>query len=225
MVTTPENSTKSSSRIAGAALLVAGVSYVALLIILVVVSRGHLPDSGQELLAYLMRYGLLVQVAMAVFIVKDICILLAFPVLAISLGGMQRSSLWVGTVLSSLGMVLDILSSLIVIAFRGSADAYTLAELNARSAYLPIAEFVFRYVWRVETPFIVGLLSIAVFIFSRAMEPGRFGGVVPKLGMILGVVGVLGAIFALIQPVLLLAAWYIAVGLKLLTATSNQRSA
>lgn len=197
-------------------MLVAGASYLGLLIILGIVSRGQLPGSGQDLLAYMGRDGLLVQVAMGAFIIKDLCVLLAFPVLAQLLGGLNRPALWLAVVVSSLAMILDIFSSLIVIAFRRVADAYALAGPSAKSAYQPIAELVFHYVWRVETPFIVGLLSIAVFIFSRAMAADQFGRVLPKLGMALAALGLVGAFFGLIQPILLLAIWYIAVGRRLL---------
>ncbi len=210
------------SRVAAAALLVAGALYITLLLILAIISRGHLPQSGQELLDYVVLHGLLVQIAMVAFIVKDACILVAFPILAAQLGGMRRPSLWIAAVIASLGMILDIISGLIVIAFRGFADAFALATPSARDAYLPTAEFVFRYVWRVETPFIVGLLSIAVVLLSRPMPAEQFGRIVPKVGMILGIVGISGAVFGFIQPVLLLSVWYIAVGLKLLRTSASE---
>lgn len=213
------------SRLAAVALLVAGASYIALLLMLAIVSRGHLPHSGQELLDYLARFGLLVQVAMVAFIVKDACILVAFPILATLLGGICRPSIWVATVIASLAMVLDILSGLIVIALRGFADAFALATPSANSAYVQIADLVFRYVWRVETPFIVALLSLAVILFSRQMPAGQFGRAIPRTGMIMGSVGICGALLGLIQPVLLLSLWYTAVGLKLLRATRQVTAA
>jgi hypothetical protein len=211
-----------AARPAGIALLIAGASYITLLIILVILSRGHLPQSGRELLDYILHYGLLVQVAMAVFIIKDLCILIAFPILALMLGGMRRPSLWIAAVLASLGMVLDIISSLIVIAFRGVADAA--ASSASTSETLPTAEFVFHYVWRVETPFMVGLLSLAVLLVSRTMSVPRFGRIVPRLGVILGLLGAIGAAFGMIQPVLLLSVWYIAVGIRLLVLARDRES-
>jgi hypothetical protein len=61
--------------------------------------------------------------------------------------------LWGATVISSLGTALDILSGLTIIAFRIFAHSYAAANFSAQ-AELPIAGCVFRYVWRVETPFI-----------------------------------------------------------------------
>jgi hypothetical protein len=43
---------------------------------------------------------------------------------------------------------------------------------------------------------------------------------VPRVGIVLGVVGVAGAAAGLIQPVLFLSVWYIAIGLKLLCGES-----
>jgi hypothetical protein len=193
---------------------VAGASYFTLVIFLARVSGGHLPQSGRDLLDYILRHGLVVQGAMAVFILKDMCILIAFPILAMLLDDL-RPSLWVATVIASVGMLLDILSGLIVIAFTGFAGTYALAGPSGREAYLAIAEFVFRYVWRVETPLIVGLLSIAVVAFSRAMPAGKFGRMVKTLGVVFGILGIVGALFGLIQTVLLISIWYIAVGLRL----------
>jgi hypothetical protein len=78
-------------------------------------------------------------------------------------------------------MVLDILSGLIVIAFREFADAYALAAPSARGSYLPTAQFVFRYVWRVERRSSLDYLSIAVLLFSRTMPIQQFGRIVPRL--------------------------------------------
>jgi hypothetical protein len=216
MITSGGTSLRPLWKLAGAALLVAGLSYITLAVILGIVSRGHLPASGQELLDYVVAHGSLVQAAMVVFIIKDTCILIAFPILAMALGGMRHPSLWVATVVASMGMLLDILSGLIVIAFREFAGSYTAADPSERQSYVIVAEFVFRYVWRVETLVIVGLLSGAVVLFSRLMRDGQFGRVVPWVGIVLGVVGVAGAVAGFIQPVLFLSVWYIAVGLKLL---------
>jgi hypothetical protein len=54
-----------------------------------------------------------------------------------------------------------------------------------RGVYLSTAELVFKYVWRVETPFIVGLLSLAVPLVSGSMAGGRFGRLIPLVGLAL----------------------------------------
>jgi hypothetical protein len=64
----PVEDMTSLSRLAGFAMLIAGAAYVTLLIILADVSPGHLPQSGQNLLEYMVRRGLLMQVAMAVIV-------------------------------------------------------------------------------------------------------------------------------------------------------------
>jgi hypothetical protein len=202
-------------KLGGLSFITAGLSYISLMLILGVVSHGLLPSSGAQLLSFLTAHGSLIETAMIIFIVKDMCILLAFPILAIVLGGMRKPWLWVGTMLASVGVLLDILSGLIVIAFRRFVDSFPAAHPDRSQSLLALAEFVFRYVWRVETPFIVGLLSVAVILFSRDMIAGRFGRVVPWVGIVLGAIGVIGAVVSVIQPVLLLSAWYIAVGVQL----------
>jgi hypothetical protein len=202
--------------LAGTFFALAGVSYISLSVILGVVSHGRLPSSGQQLLSYLTAHGSVVEIAMILFIVKDTCILLAFPVLAMVLGGMRKPYLWIGTVLASLGMLLDILSGLIVIAFRRFVDSSLAGNSAPRQELVVFAELVFRYVWRVETPFIVGLLAVAVILFSRMMMGGQFGRIVPWVGIIVGLAGTAGAFVGLLQPILLLSIWYIAIGVQLL---------
>lgn len=217
------DSPRLSERVAGVALLIAGVSYLALLLVLAIASRGRLPTSGHELLGYLVVYGQLVQVAMALFIVKDVCILVALPIMAQLMGGIRRPALWVGSIIASLAMILDIISGLIVIASRDFANDYAAASPLDKNAYLPTAELIFRYVWRVETPLVVGLLSLAVLLFSSSMRSDQFGRFVPRAGLLLGAVGIVGALFGVIQPILLLSIWYIAVAFKLLLTRPTQR--
>src|SRR5258708_23667597 len=50
-------------------------------------------------------------------------LLLEFPVLAVVLGSTRRPSLWAGTIIASVGTFLDVLSGLMVIAFRRLADS------------------------------------------------------------------------------------------------------
>ncbi|HEX6494896.1 MAG TPA: hypothetical protein VF018_05400 [Acidobacteriaceae bacterium] len=154
---------------------------------------------------------------MTVFIAKDTCTLIAFPILgARVLGGMRQPFVWTGTVMASIGMLLDILSGLIVLSFRRVAESCANATHSTQQSCAVLSDIVFRYVWRVETPFIVGFLSIAVIIFSRAMFGGRFGRAIPWMGAVIGTIGIAGALIGLIQPILLLSIWYIAVGWRLL---------
>jgi hypothetical protein len=122
--------------------------------------------------------------------------------------------------MASVAMLLDILSGLIVLSFRRIADSCANAPVATQQSCAVLSEMVFRYVWRVKTPFIVGFLSLAVIIFSRGMFGGRFGRAIPWIGLVTGAIGIAGALIGAIQPVLLLSVWYIAVGWKLLRETA-----
>jgi hypothetical protein len=210
-------------KIAGSAFVAAGVIYIALSIILITVG-GTLPASGKELLNSMATQGLLMQIAMILFIVKDVAVLFAFPVLAIALSKTNREWPLVAVVFASVAMILDIISGLIVLSLRPFADAYLAASNTLQPVYLLNADFIFEYIWRVETPFMVGLLSLSALIFSVVMRKGSFGNAIPILGMTLGVIGVVGAFIGLIQPVLLLSVWYIAVGLNLYQLNPKEKT-
>lgn len=199
---------------AGITFVLAGVIYIALSVILVI-SGGNLPTSGKELLDKMAAQGSLIQTAMVLFIIKDVGVLVAFPTLAIALSKANRSWTLVATVFASVAMVLDIVSGLIVLSLRPFADAYATASGTLRSVYLIDADFIYEYIWRVETPFMVILLSLAVLIFSSVMRTGDFGRALAYTGIIIGAIGIIGALFGLIQPVLLLSIWYIAVGIRM----------
>ena len=209
-------------KISGAILMMAGILYITLSAILVI-SGGSLPASGKELLDNMTEQGLLIQIAMMLFIIKDLSVLIAFPALFLTLREINKSWRFVATIFASVAMILDIISGLIVLALRSFADSYGAAPNVLKPLYLVNADLMYHYIWKVETPFMVALLSLAVIIFSLVMLKGIFSKAVPCLGIIIGAIGFIGALFGFIQPVLLLAIWYIPLGFKLYEAGKQEK--
>lgn len=219
-----EASQQSLHKVAGPLLMVAGVSYAVLSVILVI-SGGTLPASGEEFLTKLAALSLLMQMAMVLFIVKDLCILVAFPILALILWSAKtRTWLIASVVFSSVAMVLDIISGLTVLAYVPFASAYAHAPLAMRSMYLISADVFYVYTWHIETPFMVALLALAVFGISVSMIRMAFKTRVAYVGAALGITACMGGLLGFIQPALLLALWYIPMGFSLLHASGQRRA-
>jgi hypothetical protein len=199
-------------RVAAIALTVAATSYIVLLGFLI--STGGLPTNGQQMLDKMAEQGELMQVVMVLFIVKDLCVLVTFPALFKVLEGWQTTWPLVATALGSTAMVLDIISSLIVFSLPSFADAYAAAPAAEKPAYLVSGEVIFRYIWIVETPFMVAILSVAVALFSVVMYR-ILSKPVAVLGVALGAIGVVAGLLGFIQPILLMSVWYGAVGVVL----------
>jgi hypothetical protein len=200
-------------RIGGVALIVAGISYLILIPLLMI--AGGLPVSSKQLLSVLASQGLLIQSVMVIFIIKDLSALLAFPVLLIAFREVNRTWPLVATVLASVALILDIISSLVVYSLPSFSLAYLAAATPAQPAYLLAADLIFKYIWKIETPFMVILLSLAAASVSVVMLKGLFSRPTAYLGLVLGVIGVVGGLLGYIQPILLLSLWYLATGIQL----------
>jgi hypothetical protein len=211
-------------RFAGAAFIIAGLSYISLVVVLLTVFAGGLPTSGADLLHALGTQRQLIQTAIVSFIIKDLLVLMALPTLFRLLE--QTTHPWrnvavaVSRVLVTVALLLDLLSGLLVIALAHWDGTAT------EPAYLATAEYFYQYVWVVETPFIVAVLSLPVVVMSLVMTRSAvFNKPTAYLGVALGVVGVAATLFGLIQPVLLLALWYVSVGTQLLRSPTNRSTA
>jgi hypothetical protein len=200
-------------RFAGAAFIIAGLSYISLVVVLLTVFAGGLPTSGADLFHALGTQWQLIQTAIVSFIIKDLLVLMALPTLFRLLE--QTTHPWrnvavaVSRVLVTVALLLDLLSGLLVIA---------LAHWDGTATD--------QYVWVVETPVIVAVLSLPVVVMSLVMTRSAvFNKPTAYLGVALGVVGVAATLFGLIQPVLLLALWYVSVGTQLLRSPTNRSTA
>jgi hypothetical protein len=81
--------------------------------------------------------------------------------------------------------------------------------------YIPVAEFVFRHIWKVETPFIVLLLGAAIVVFSVMSFRARLSRVIASSGALVGTIALAGGALGRVEPVLLLAVWYVLMGIEL----------
>src|SRR5215831_2261561 len=106
MVPMEQSSWKELFRIGGAAQVVAGLLYLALVVILFQV--GGLPTSGGALLHSIASKTTLMQSSMILFIVIDLCLLTAaFPALFLALKEANRAWSLIASVLASVALLLD----------------------------------------------------------------------------------------------------------------------
>jgi hypothetical protein len=153
---------------------------------------------------------------MVLFIVKDICVLISLPALVIVLSNAQRAWPIIAAIFATVALLLDIVSSLLVLALPGFERAMEAAPVSARTAYVVVADFLFRYIWQLETPFIVALLGLAVVLFGITARRAALPWFVSYSGIILGAVALIAGLAGRIEPVLFIAVWYIAIGVQLL---------
>lgn len=201
--------------------MIAGLLYLALVVILFLV--GGLPTSGGALLHSIASKTALMQSTMILFIVIDLCLLTAaFPALFLALKDLNRAWPLIAMVLASVALLLDIIEGLVVYSLPAFANSYVAAPATRQPTYVIIADQLYRYIWTIQSPFEVILLSLAVLIFSLVMLKGLFQKFTAIGGMVLGVIGIVGGFLGLIEPLLLLLFWHLATGVQLYRLGSSR---
>jgi hypothetical protein len=121
----------------------------------------------------------------------------------------------VAWIVSGVGALLDIISSLWIFSFPDFSSAYAQAD-QLQSNYVPTAELFFIYVFRVETPFAVALQCLGVTLVSGAMLRGPFPRWIAFVGLAAGALGIVGALAGQIAALFLLIPWLLMAGIALL---------
>lgn len=208
-------------RIGGAAQVTAGLLYIALLVILTQV--GGLPTNGAALLHSIASKTVLMQTTMILFIVIDLCLLTAaFPALFLALKEINRAWPLIATMFASVALLLDIIEGLVVYSLPAFATSYLAAPGTVQPVYGIIADQLYRYIWTIQSPFEVILLSLSVLIFSVVMLKGLFNRLTAVGGIVLGAIGIVGGFLGLIEPLLLLLLWHLAAGIQLYRLGSSR---
>jgi hypothetical protein len=208
-------------RIGGAAQVIAGLLYLALVVILIQV--GGLPTNGAALLHDIASKTALMQSTMILFIVIDLCLITAtFPALFLALKEANRAWSLIATVLAEVSLLLDIIEGLVVYSLPAFATSYVAAPSTVQPTYVIIADQLYRYIWTIQSPFEVILLSLAVLIFSLVMLKGPFQKFTAVGGMVLGAIGMVGGFLGHIEPLLLLLLWHLATGIQMYRLGSSR---
>jgi hypothetical protein len=216
-----QHSWKELFRIGGAAQVTAGLLYLALVVILIQV--GGLPTNGAALLQSIASKTTLMQSMMILFIVIDLCLITAaFPALFLALKELNRAWPLIATVFASVALLLDIIESLVVYSLPAFATSYLAAPSAVQPTYVIIADQLYRYIWTVQSPFEVILLSLTVLIFSIVMLKGFFHKFTAFGGIVLGAIGMVGGFLGHIEPLLLLLLWHLATGIQLYRLGSSR---
>jgi len=200
-------------RIAGVALALAGLLYLALLVILV--SAGGTPVSPVEFLRRLAAAPRVTQSVGVVFLVGELCLLGAFPALYLALMRVNRVWSLIGTACAFVALMFDLFSGLLVSALPGLASALISAPRATQPTYEVLGEMVYRYLYQAETPLHVALVSLGILICSLVMLKGRFNKPTAFLGIVLGGAGVGGGLLGFVPVALLWSLWFLATGIQL----------
>ena len=204
---------KQFRQISGLALVVAALLYV--LLVVAMTGSGGLPDDAATMLDRIDEHAPLIRAVMAIFIVVDIGWLIWMGGLFVTLKECDRALPTLAWIVSAVGALLDIISSLWIYSFPDFSSAYAQAD-QLQSSYVPTAELFFTYVFRVETPFAVALQCLGVTLISGAMLHGPFQRWIAYLGLATGTLGVVGALAGQIAALFLLIPWLLATGVALL---------
>jgi hypothetical protein len=208
-----DNEWKRFRQISGVALVVAALLYTVLVVAMM--GSGGLPGSATAMLDRIDEHMALIRAVMAIFIIVDIGWLVWMGGLFVTVIERDRALPALAWIVSAVGALLDIISSLWIFSFPDFSNAYAQAD-QLQSGYVPTAELFFTYVFRVETPFAVALQCLGVMLISSAMLHGPFQRWIAYLGLATGALGVVGALSGQIAALFLLIPWLVTVGIALL---------
>src|SRR5215472_5278850 len=131
-----QHSWKTLFRLGGVALVIAGLLYLCLLVILV--SAGGTPAGPAELLRRLATAPRVTQSVGLLFLVRELCLLIAFLALFLALKEINRVWSLIGTACALVALIFDLLSGLLVYALPSLGSA----ALSASSATQPTYEIL-----------------------------------------------------------------------------------
>jgi hypothetical protein len=208
-----DNEWKRFRQISGVALIIAALLYV--LLVVAMTGSGGLPGSPEVMLDRIGEQAALIRAVMAIFIIVDIGWLIWMGGLFVTLKERDPALPAVAWIVSGVGALLDIISSLWIFSFPDFSSAYAQAA-QLQSSYVPTAELFFTYVFRIETPFAVALQCLGVTLISGAMLHGPFPRWVAYIGLASGALGIVGALAGQIAALFLLIPWLLTAGIALL---------
>jgi len=200
-------------RLGGIGFVTAGVLYVILLVMLT--SSGGEASSAQGLLTKVTSYSPLIHGVGILFLAMYLCLVVAFPALFVALKDSDKSTALIATILALVAFAFDFVSSLIVYALPFLANFYNAAEGTLQSSFGIATEFIFSYVWKIETPVHVALASLGIAMFGFAMLKSNLGKYNAYAGMTIGSVGFIGGLLGFFPIAFLWPAWFIPVGVRL----------
>jgi hypothetical protein len=200
-------------RIAGVALVIAGLLYLGLLVILV--SAGGTPAGPTEFLRRLASAPGVTKTVGIVFLVGELCLLGAFPALFLALKELNKAWSLIGTACALVALLFDLLSGLLVYALPGLGSALVSAPKASQPTYQVLGDLVYRYLYQAETPLHVVLVSLAILLLSLAMLQGRSRKPTALFGIVLGGAGVVGGLLGFIPVALLWSFWFLTIGVHL----------
>ncbi len=220
-----QHSWKPFFRLGGVALVIAGLLYLGLLVILV--SAGGTPAGPTELLRRLAAAPLVTQSVGLLFLVGELCLLVAFLALFLALKEVNRAWSLIGTACALVALLFDLLSGLQVSALPGLGSAMVSAPRASQPIYEILGGLVYRYLYQAETPLHVALVSLAILLYSLLMLKGRFKKPTAYFGIVLGGASMIGGLLGFVPVVLLWSLWFLATGMQLYRLSfplSGQRS-
>lgn len=193
--------------------MTAGLLYLGLLVILV--SAGGTPAGSAEFLRRVAAAPRVTQSVGTVFLVGELCLLGAFPALFLALKEVNRAWSLIGTACALVALMFDLLSSLLVYALPGLGSALVSAPRATQPTYEVLGDLLYGYIYQVETPLHVALVSLGILMCSLVMLKGRFNRPIALFGIVLGGVGVVGGLLGFLPVALLWSLWFLATGIQL----------
>lgn len=203
-------------RAGGLGLSVAGALYlflVPMLFVIGTVSHGHATDLPQDALGLLdsvIYHAVLPRANATLFILIDVGTLVGYPVLAVALRRVNAFWPIIAVVLVTFGLLYDMQAGLIEWAMSVS-----FAHVKPTRVDRSLADFLYAYIYRVESPFLAIMLGCAALAMSWAMRHSAFGRFRTWVGYAAGVIAIVGGITGFFPLLLSLGIWYLLVGTKL----------
>src|SRR5579859_5221006 len=106
-------------------------------------------------------------------------------------------------------------AGLIEWAMTTSFARYPAGTAIDQSAYRVVADFLYAYIYRVESPFLAIMLGVGTLVISWAMRNSAFGRMSTYVGFVTGAIAIMGGITGFFPLLLSLSIWSLLVGMKL----------
>jgi hypothetical protein len=209
----PEFLTSRLARAGGFAFLVAGVGYAGLMAVLF--STGGEPSNLIELIDKLAEHASAIRIVGLSFLVVELSMLVGFVSLMSILMPVNRTWSIIGGILALIGLAFDLPSSFIVFDLPNLAVSYSFTTGDTRSADRALIEFFYQYVWMIETPAHVAVVSLAILILSLVVLRSPSRHIIGYIGLVIGATGLIGGALGFIPAAMTWIIWFFPTGASL----------
>jgi hypothetical protein len=210
---------KSFYRAGAIAFLIPGIIWTVLNIpvVIIVTVRGESPlDSAQSVLNQIISRPMMPRINEVLAILNDISMIVGFVMLAFVLRHISRVWPIIAVVLVAVGCLYDMSDGLIQWAMTHHYADYPAASGATLAAYNVNNDLIWRYIYKVVTPFFAIVIGLGITMVSWTMLGSDVPRWIAYLGFTVAVFAFVGGLTTFFVLMMVVAFWYVAVGIHLL---------